>query len=347
VGGGTGGGGFRATPWHVTMAVIYFSGSSLFSIFVNKAILSGFGFGYPTTLMMIQMLGGVVMLAILRAAKVIHVPPLKSGHKSLVITPTVAWISNVLLGLYALKLVNIPMFSTLRRLSMLFVMIAEYYAGRQFSTRIVVSILIIVFGSVCSALGDISFDGLGYFLVFVNNLITAVYFNSLKRALNLLGINALQLYYYTSLFGFPAIFLVALVTDLGPAYSAIQTNINLQGRSFLIALLMSIIFSFSVNYSTNLTTHYTSPLTAAVSSQIKNFLQTGLGMLSWGYQFSVLNVSGLVIAVIGSFMYSIVRYRETQEEETRRKIEIDRSTGSDSSAVDVPLTRGQSTKRGS
>lgn len=328
----------KATPLHITLAVLYFNGSSLFSIFVNKAILTGYQFQFPTTLMLIQMLVGVILLSILKLANYVHVPPLKRGQMLSVLTPTVAWIANVLIGLYALNLVNIPMFSTLRRLSMLFVMATEYFAGRRFSGKIILSVLVIVVGSVFSAAGDMSFDSLGYFLVFVNNLVTALYFNSLKRALNVLNINALQLYYYTSLCGVPLIAFAAIVSDFGSAVNAIQTRPEFLDFNFLFLLFLSALFSFSVNYSTNLTTHYTSPLTAAVSSQIKNFLQTALGMLSWGYHFSALNVTGLFTAVVGSCMYSFVRYKEAREEEARRKLDHARSSG-EGTVVDVPLTR--------
>jgi len=309
----------RTSPLKVALAVTFFSTSSLGSIFVNKACLTGYRFGFPNTLMTMQIVAGVLLLFVLRLFRIVHIPALKAKQFPLVVYPTVTWIMNVLIGLYALKMVNIPMFSTLRRLSMVFVMTMEWLDGKVFSNRIVLAVVIIVFGSILSAVGDLTFSTLGYTLVFANNLMTALYLQSVKRALVSLNLNALQLYYYTSLIGIPLITTLALTTDYASAVAAVRERPELQTDGFVIALFLSAVSSFLVNYSTNMTTHYTSPLTTAVSSQTKNFLQTALGMLSWGYEFTVLNVVGLLTALIGSCLYSFVRFKESRNEEAQRK----------------------------
>eukprot|EP00182_Erythrolobus_australicus_P003508 CAMPEP_0185837968 /NCGR_PEP_ID=MMETSP1353-20130828/12282_1 /TAXON_ID=1077150 /ORGANISM="Erythrolobus australicus, Strain CCMP3124" /LENGTH=352 /DNA_ID=CAMNT_0028536963 /DNA_START=53 /DNA_END=1111 /DNA_ORIENTATION=- len=304
----------QASQLTIAGVVLFFSFSSIGSIFVNKAVLSAHDFGYPAALMWFQMLIANLCLTLLR--RKLKIPVLQRRQYVTVLLATSYWIGNVLIGLYALRLVNIPMFSTLRRLSVLFVMAVEVVRGKRYSRGIILTVVITVAGSVLSACSDLSFDGLGYALVFLNNLITAFYFHQLKESINGLHLNSLQLYYFTSQLGVIIMSVIALLTDAPGALQAVQKRAELRTVQFAAAAIGSAVMSFLVNYSTNLNVEYTTPLSTAVSSVLKNSLQTGIGLFSWGYQITPLNVLGLVIALSGSSVFTLLKVRESRAAES-------------------------------
>ena len=227
--------------------------------------------------------------------------------------PSILFVANVTCGLSALSLVNIPMFSAFRRLTVLFVMCAEYFMLRKTHSRqVVLSVIVLTTGAFVSALGDVTFSALGYMLVFLNNALTAMYLATIKRVMRDLQIEPLTLLYYVNLFAFPLVLCVAIFTgDLGNAISAYRERPLLHETYFFVPSLVFVAASaFCVNLSTSLCTHVTSPLTTSVAGQLKNVLQTFLGFFSWGYQPTVVNVAGLVFALCGQIAFGVFKFQE-------------------------------------
>lgn len=298
----------------VVAAILCYGFSSLGGVFVNKACLSSFKFGYTVTLMFSQLCVSVSALSLLRIFGVVKIPKRTTRELSILIFPAVFFISNVTVGLLALKLVNIPMFSAFRRLSILNVMLLEWLVlGKTASKRILMTVLVMVFGSFLAGLGDVAFDPLGYCLVFLNNFITAANLVSIKKATNTLSLDALPAFYYISLISLPIVLFLALVSgELRLAIREINTREDLQSISFAFALSLSAASAFMINFFTNLCTLLTSPLTTAITGQMKNVLQTILGIFAFGYQVTALNLFGLTIALAGSLVFARYKYLDAQ-----------------------------------
>jgi solute carrier family 35 len=306
----------RAADLRIILVILAYAGSSLSGIFVNKACLSAYDFRYTITLMLSQLCVSVFALSILRLMKVVHIPERTWRDMIVLLFPAVSLILNVTVGLLALRLVNIPMFSAFRRLSVLNVMVLEYFVlGKTASRRIMWTVLIMVSGSFIAGLGDLTFDPLGYFLVFLNNFITAANLVSIKKASAVVRLEALALNYYVSCIALPIVFLLALVTgELTNAIADISIRPELQTPGFAVALSLSAASAFLVNFFTNLCTQLTSPLTTAITGQMKNVLQTVLGIFAWGYRVSALNLTGLGVALVGSLCFAYLKYTDAMSQ---------------------------------
>lgn len=168
---------------YVPFVVFAYGLSSLSGVFVNKACLSGYNFGFPITLMFLQLMVSVAGMSILRFARVIDIPSKSMRELNFLFIPATLLILNVTVGLYALRIVNIPMFSAFRRLSSINVMILEYFVlGKMESGRVIGTVLFMIFGSFIAALGDKTFSLAGYVLVFLNNFITGGNLVYIKKA---------------------------------------------------------------------------------------------------------------------------------------------------------------------
>lgn len=86
------------------------------------------------------------------------------------------FIGYVVVSLISLGRVNVPMFTALRRLTILFVMIEEYFLLRiKPSVRIVATVGVMFLGAAIAAWKDLSYDAVSYFYLFLTNLFTSLY----------------------------------------------------------------------------------------------------------------------------------------------------------------------------
>lgn len=300
---------------YVAWVLFFFAGSSLGAIFINKTCLTGYHFRFPLTLVLGQMLFAITLLSILHTLGYHTLPLAHAENLRTLAIPTVLFTANVVVGLSALSLVNIPMFSAFRRLTLLFVMVAEYlYLGKTHSRAIVRTVVVMTTGAFISAIDDVTFSRLGYCLVFVNNLLTAGYLASIKRAMKDTTFDPLALLYYTALLGFPLVATLLICTgELGHVVVAFRTQPELLSWRFLVSLVLTATGAFAVNFSTSLCTHVTSPLTTSVAGQVKNVLQTVLGFFSWGFVPTFLNTIGLLIALGAQIWFAYLKYLEQVE----------------------------------
>lgn len=272
----------RASKRHVAGAVLFFCASSLGAIFINKACLTHFRFSFPFFLMLLQVCFtyiGITVASHLYPQRFAPQPVKRADLKRLLL-PTLLFVANVSVGLSALTRVNIPMFSAFRRITVLFVMGAEFVVLQKLqSRRVVASVCTLAVGAFISALGDVTFSALGYCLVFANNILTALYLASIKKILSELNMTPYSLLYYMSVLSFMPVLLLALITgDLVRALDDYNRRPLLHSSPlFAPALLFVAASALCVNLSTSMCTHVTSPLTTSVAGQLKNVLQTLLG----------------------------------------------------------------------
>jgi hypothetical protein len=326
-GGGSGSTGGEYSRRQIVLVLLFFAGSSLGAVFVNKACLTHYRFSHPFVIMLGQAVSAVLCMGAMARArpKTIIIAPVKAEDLPRLFLPTALFVANVSVGLSALTLVNIPMFSAFRRLTVLFVMLAEYvFLRRTHSRKVVAAVVLLAAGAFVSALGDVTFSRLGYSLVFLNNILTASYLASIKRVMRDLGLDPLSLLYYTALIAICPVAVLCVVTgDLQAAVEAFRSRPELHSSVFFVPSLLVVAASaFCVNFSTSLCTHATSPLTTSVVGQVKNVLQTVLGFFSWGYVPTSMNIFGLAVALGGQLLFGYFKYIESHPADGREPIRL-------------------------
>lgn len=233
---------------YVLAVILFFAISSLSAIFINKSCLSGYGFNFPFTLLMGQMIFSLLTLSLMDLLGPARLPVLTRSQQLRVLLPTLLFIANVVVGLSALSLVNIPMFSAFRRLTLLFVMAAEYIMlNKRYSRSLIAAVVTMTVGAFVSALDDGTFSGLGYALVFINNVLTAAYLASIKRVMVEIDMSPLVLLYYTALLGLPFIaILLPASGELRNVIEAFSTRPDLWSFGFGVSVLLMAASAFLV-----------------------------------------------------------------------------------------------------
>lgn len=110
---------------------------------------------------------------------------------------------NVLADLGGTQKVSLPMFTALRRFSILMTMLLEAYVfGTSPSTAVKMSVFMMIIGALVAAMSDLSFDTVGYAMILLSDLFTALNGVVMKKTLSSSStVNKMAVLYYNSLFG--------------------------------------------------------------------------------------------------------------------------------------------------
>lgn len=292
----------------VTSAFFYGLSSFMITV-VNKTVLTSFGFPSFQVLGIGQMFATILTLLVARRLRYIDYPALETTTFVKIWPLPLIYIGNMVFGLAGTKQLSLPMFTALRRFSILMTMIAEYYVlGVKARLSIQLSVYAMILGAVVAALNDLAFNLEGYIYILLNDLFTAANGVYMKKKLDSKELGKYGLMYYNSLFMFgPACLLAWWTGDVALALEFSDwTNLL-----FILQFALSCIMGFVLLYSMLLCTLYNSALTTTIIGCLKNICVTYLGMVIGGdYIFSWLNFVGLNLSVIGSLVYTWVTFRK-------------------------------------
>ncbi|XP_028034124.1 UDP-sugar transporter UST74c [Bombyx mandarina] len=298
----------RAQMVKKILSALFYAIASFMITVVNKTVLTTYAFPSYQVLGLGQMVATIMVLWFGRSAKLVQYPPLDSGIARRIWPLPLIYLGNMATGLGGTKELSLPMFTALRRFSILMTMILERMVlGVRASWPVQASVLAMVGGALLAAADDVTFSVTGYTLVLLNDAFTAANGVYMKKKLDAKDLGKYGLMYYNALFMFVPAALVAWRTgDLDRSAEYPHWNDPL----FLSQFLMSCIMGFVLSYSVMLCTQYNSALTTTIIGCLKNILVTYLGMVIGGdYVFSWLNFVGLNISVFASLLYTYVTFK--------------------------------------
>jgi len=177
--------------------------ASLLVIFLNKAILTSYEFPHFNFLATVQFITTVVVLTICMLLKKIDIPRISWQIIRDIVPISLMFLGNIISGLGGTRNLSLPMFTALRRFSILMTMLAEWHVlNSKPTSEMSFAVALMVGGSSIAAFFDFSYDPTGYLLVFTNNLFTALNGVYMKKALTSdnLRKNNMAILYYNSLF---------------------------------------------------------------------------------------------------------------------------------------------------
>ncbi|XP_015867219.1 UDP-N-acetylglucosamine transporter UGNT1 [Ziziphus jujuba] len=301
-------------------AAISYMASAVLLIMFNKAAFSSYKFPCANVITLLQILSSLILLYAMKCWKIISFtsepqsttknPTTLVPFKTLVHTLPLAisYLLYMLVTMESVRVINVPMYTTLRRTTVAFTMIMEYFlTGQQHSYSVVGSVGIIVLGAIVAGARDLSFDAYGYAVVFIANICTAVYLASIARIGKSSGLNTFGLMWCNGIICGP--FLLFWTSIRGE----IALTINfpyLFSPGFQVVMLLSCVMAFLINYCVFWNTVLNSALTQTICGNLKDLLTIGLGWLIFGgLPFDLLNVVGQSLGFLGSCLYAYCKLR--------------------------------------
>uniref|UniRef100_A0A8C2ZIT1 Solute carrier family 35 member D2 n=1 Tax=Cyclopterus lumpus TaxID=8103 RepID=A0A8C2ZIT1_CYCLU len=177
------------------------------------------------------------------------------------------YVGNHITGLASTKKLSLPMFTVLRKFTILMTMILEVFILRKtFSKRLVYSVVAIVFGAMVAASSDLAFDVEAYSFILLNDAFTAASGVYTKKKLGTEGLGKYGLLFYNAL-------LLVIPTLLASAYTGdLHMALTFEDwveAPFVFCFLTSCFMGFVLMYSIVLCSYYNSALTTTVVGAIK------------------------------------------------------------------------------
>ncbi|KAK9269272.1 hypothetical protein L1049_001042 [Liquidambar formosana] len=301
-------------------AVCYMACAVLLTMF-NKAALSSYNFPSANVITLFQMLCSCLFLYAMGHWKIVSFTDAES--QSIINNPTTAvplktlvhtlplalsYLIYMVVTMESVRGINVPMYTTLRRTTVAFTMIVEYFlAGQKYSASVVCCVGIIILGAFIAGVQDLSFDFYGYAVVFVSNICTAIYLAYIARVGKSSGLNSFGLMWCNGIICGPLLLFWTLVRgDL----EVTMTFPYLFSPGFQAVMLLSSTMAFLLNYFVFLNTTINSALTQTICGNLKDVFTIGLGWLVFGgLPFDFLNVAGQCLGFLGSCLYAYCKLK--------------------------------------
>eukprot|EP00292_Cryptomonas_paramecium_P009095 CAMPEP_0113695706 /NCGR_PEP_ID=MMETSP0038_2-20120614/21061_1 /TAXON_ID=2898 /ORGANISM="Cryptomonas paramecium" /LENGTH=257 /DNA_ID=CAMNT_0000618303 /DNA_START=246 /DNA_END=1015 /DNA_ORIENTATION=+ /assembly_acc=CAM_ASM_000170 len=216
------------------------------------------------------------------------------------------WIYGVS-GVIALKYLNVPMFSAIRRFTTIVVMFGEWrLRGRIPPRNQQLAVIVMTIGAAIAGLTDITFNFVGYFWVLICAFSTALYLLFIDKLGRESGLNDFGLLFYNNVLALP--FMVGSLLVSGELEGVRQYKL-LYDAKFQLFFVVSAAQAFLLNFFIFFCTRVNSPLVTSITGTVKDLVTNILGMTLFGdFPFKPLNLVSLGVCFAGSAWYTRLKY---------------------------------------
>lgn len=293
--------------WRI-FAALLFGFTSFLIVIVNKLVLTSFKFPSFQVLALGQVIPAVIFMFLGRITGLLKFPGFSMDVVKKIWPLPVIYICNLVFGLGGTQKLNLPMFTVLRRFSILFTVIAErILLGVKATWGTHLCVFLMIFGALVAASTDLAFDFVGYVFILLNDVFTAANGVYTKQKLDAKQLGKYGLLFYNALFSLVPLFVIAILSG---EWGKVQHFQHWTEPLFIAEFTLSCLLGFVLTYSVMLCTQYNSALTTSIVGVLKNLLITYIGMIVGGdYIFSWLNFIGLNISVVGSLIYTYTTFQ--------------------------------------
>uniref|UniRef100_A0A7S1EPJ3 Sugar phosphate transporter domain-containing protein n=1 Tax=Timspurckia oligopyrenoides TaxID=708627 RepID=A0A7S1EPJ3_9RHOD len=298
---------------NIWSGVYYVSLSTLLTV-VNKSLFAQYDFPNPTLLFYLQSITTLIIALCLYLSKVwngLEEYDLdKAAFIKYIVPLNGAFLMMVWPGLASMQFTSLIMFNTLRKTSVVIVLILEWIVlKRKAPPGIIFSVGLLVFGVIIAATGDLAFDMKGYFLVALTNIGTSSYLILIKRTKEYSDITSFTLLIINTMITTPVVMLFVLFNN---QFSVLNEWLKSASLNAVLVLSCSCILAVGINHAIYVNTSKNSPLTQAVCAQLKDvFLLVASYFVFDQKHITVKSTIGVFTSLTGSAMYAVIKLRTT------------------------------------
>ncbi|XP_052200642.1 UDP-N-acetylglucosamine transporter UGNT1-like isoform X2 [Diospyros lotus] len=302
-------------------AAVSYMACAVLLVMFNKAAISSYDFPCSNVITLLQLMTSCIFLYSLRNWKIISFadgneeskatnPATLVPFKTLVHTLplSLSYLLYMLASMESVRGVSVPMYTTLRRTTVAFTMVVEYFlVGQKHSPPVICSVATIILGALVAGARDLSFDLYSYAVVFLSNICTAIYLASVARVGKSSGLNSFGLMWCNGVICGPVLLFWTFIRG------DLEVTMNfphLFTPGFQVVMVLSCIMAFLLNYCVFLNTTLNSALTQTICGNLKDLVTIGLGWLLFGgLPFDLLNVVGQFLGFLGSCLYAYCKLK--------------------------------------
>ncbi|KAF9935114.1 hypothetical protein FBU30_007493 [Linnemannia zychae] len=305
----------------IISAIAFYWVASLSVVFLNKTILSGseFRFPYPLTVTLYQLIVALVLLVVCGQLGKRHrlfgsVPPFEFDLDNVrQIAPlSVVYVLMLTLNNLCLQLVEVTFYQVARSLSIFFNILLTYTILRQkTSPAAMMACAVVVLGFFVGSYGESNFSWGGLWAGVGSSVFVALYGIYVKKTLAIVDGNHWRLLHYNT--AISIILLTPIVMFSGEVGEIYREVYFLWDMGFWFLMTVTGVAGFLINSAMFLQIKYTTALTNTISGTAKSCVQTLLAMVFYQNPITAMNGFGIFLSLLGSGLYSAVRYAEMQQ----------------------------------
>lgn len=291
------------------IAALYYISVSVSLTVFNKSIFQNYDFQETTVLVCSQLSLTILILFGLQRTERISTSGFQWELFVACLPLSLSYYLMLVTSMIGLRDTNLVMYNTLRRTTVLFVLILERIILRKkASWGVVGSVMVILSGTIIASFYDVSFSTYGYVMVFLANLTTAVYLVLIRYTRDETKLDNFGILYYCSLSCLPLFVVTGL---LDGSLRRLTLHFPQYQFSFWIFFILACSFGFVINHSIYYNTTTNSALTQNISAQVKD-----LALLISSYYFfhpqksSIWSHVGVATSFLGGVLYVVAKLVE-------------------------------------
>ncbi|KAI3372742.1 hypothetical protein L3Q82_023206, partial [Scortum barcoo] len=310
------------------LSALFYAGSSFLITVVNKTVLTSFRYMRSRSLWSFQMITTVVVLYTAKMSKTVQFQDFDRSILLKIFPLPLLYVGNHITGLASTKKLSLPMFTVLRKFTILMTMILEVYVLRKtFPKRIVYSVAAIILGAIVAASSDLAFDAEGYTFILLNDAFTAAGGVFTKKKIGTEGLGKYGVLFYNALIiVIPTLLASAFTGDLHEVHTVTVVQVyslwvfvlflpeslvcsDPQAATFEDWIKATFIFCFLMSCFMGLISPNKIVTNLHKYENLKNIAVAYTGIFVGGdYMFSWTNFLGLSICMSGGLMYSYLTF---------------------------------------
>jgi len=203
---------------------------------------------------------------------------------------------------YALSLLSVPMVSVLKNLGPILITVTESWMDKHpLSTWTLVSMGMLVLGSMVAGYNDLQYDTLGYLAMFFNVSTNLCHVQLTKYIQKTGGIKKEVVLHYQSVF--MCIFLIPLL--MGQNVPLIISKLLKQNTEVVVAFLSTGVNGIVIALCSMWCIERTSGSTYSMVGALNKIPSSILGLIIFNDPIDVLNLIGVAIGLVGGIVFTV------------------------------------------
>ncbi|KAH7101204.1 hypothetical protein BKA62DRAFT_703877 [Auriculariales sp. MPI-PUGE-AT-0066] len=316
---------FQQSRLAIFSAVSFYFVAAIAMIIANKWVLNKSN--TPLFFLFMQLLVAVALLFVCRILRILKFPVEVSAAKAKGLIPLVLInVTGLSFNNFTLQLVDASYYQVARGLLVPFTVATSFiFLHSRPSLKVLGACAIVTSGFLVGVLLDQSYSSfgnsnatLGVTCGLISTLTTSLHAVVIKRSLDVVNGDTLELAWYTNLLS--ALVLVPVIHLAGetPAVYDLMTIVEAAKsdaswttwQTFLVGTAITGLFGFLICIAGFLSIKVTSPVTHMVSSAVRGVFQSVLGIWLFGDIISNGRWSSIVVIILGSVYYTYVKNEE-------------------------------------
>eukprot|EP00123_Amoebidium_parasiticum_P020880 comp58129_c0_seq1/m.47818 comp58129_c0_seq1/g.47818 ORF comp58129_c0_seq1/g.47818 comp58129_c0_seq1/m.47818 type:complete len:328 (-) comp58129_c0_seq1:283-1266(-) len=300
----------------VVGSVLAYCSCSMTMMYSNKAVLSSYNFRFPWTLLTAQCAVAVVLLWILNLSGYVKVEPLDWATCRKWYPATVLFCMMLFTGTQSLMYLSIPIVTVFKNLTNIVVAYGDkYFYGQEVTQGVLVSLMLMVLGSLMSGWTDLQFDLIGYLWMFANCFSTGANALYIRKAKKDTSLGQWGMSYYNNCLTITLVLPMALLSG---ELSRVQDFPYLYDSAFQTSVFITGAVGTALSLATFWCVSETSATTYSMIGSLNKIPLTVISFVFFDIPINFQSAISITFGLLSGMVFTYAKYLEQVEKEKNR-----------------------------